>query len=77
MTVGSRWIARSIRVCSTAGLLLYRIITIPARFRLRKARQKALERATEIVTAMEKAWHAARGRTINPSRLRELDRFVT
>ena len=45
MTVGSRWIAQSIRVCSTAGLLLYRIITIPARFRLRKARQKALERA--------------------------------
>jgi hypothetical protein len=39
---------------------------------LRKARQKALEKATEILNAMEKAWHAARGRTINPNKLREL-----
>ena len=52
--------------------VLYRIITIPARFRLGKARQKAAEKATEILTAMEKAWHAAKGRTISPSRLREL-----
>jgi hypothetical protein len=52
--------------------VLYRIITLPARIRLRKFRLKAAEKASEILIAMEKAWHAARGRTINPSQLRNL-----
>ena len=64
--------AAGVTISIWALYVLYRIISIPARFRLRKARQKAAEKATEILTAMEKAWQAARGRTINPSRLREL-----
>jgi len=52
--------------------LTYRLFTIPARFRLRKARKRAAEKAVETLTAMETAWHAARGQIINPSRLREL-----
>jgi hypothetical protein len=48
--------------------IAYRIIKIPARWRARKLRKKV----AECVAAMVKAWHAARGRTINPSRLKEL-----
>jgi hypothetical protein len=52
--------------------VLYRICIIPARLRLRKARREAATKASEILTAMMKAWRAAQGKTINPSRLRDL-----
>jgi hypothetical protein len=64
--------AAGVTISIWALYVLYRIITIPARFRLRKARKKAAEKAVEILTAMETAWHAARGQIINPSRLRAL-----
>ena len=52
--------------------VLYRICTIPARLRLRKARKEAATKANQILTAMNKAWQAAREKTIHPSRLRDL-----
>ncbi len=48
--------------------LVYRLATLPAAFRVRGARRKA----TEIVQALLKAWSAARGNVVNPSRLKEL-----
>ena len=48
--------------------LAYRLIMIPAAFRIRRGRRKA----TDIVQALLKAWSAARGNVINPSRLKEL-----
>ncbi len=52
--------------------VLYRVILIPAQWRARKARRKMAEGADEVINAMMKAWVAARGSTVNPSRLKEL-----
>lgn len=52
--------------------ILYRIVMIPARWRLRKARREAAAKADEIMRAITHAWWASRGSTINPSRLKEL-----
>jgi hypothetical protein len=52
--------------------VLYRIIIIPARWKLRSARRVAAKKAEEIITAMLKVWRAARHSTINPARLKEL-----
>jgi hypothetical protein len=52
--------------------VLYRLIMIPAWWRLRKARRDAAIRADELFRTLLAVWGAARGRTINPSRLKEL-----
>jgi len=54
--------------------VLYRLLTLPARLRLQKARRAAAEKAQDMLRTMMAAWAAARGRTINPSRLKELVR---
>jgi hypothetical protein len=64
--------AATVTISIWALYLLYLLVTIPSRFRLRKARKKAAEKATETLTAIEKAWSAARGKTINPTQLRNL-----
>jgi len=52
--------------------VVYRLIMIPSRWRLRRLREKAAETTANRVTAIVKAWNAARGSAINPSRLKEL-----
>jgi hypothetical protein len=52
--------------------VLYRLVTIPTRWRARRARRAAADKANELLEAMLKAWSASRGSTINPSRLKEL-----
>ncbi|NGO51563.1 hypothetical protein [Allomesorhizobium camelthorni] len=52
--------------------VLYRLVVIPARWRRRKVRREAAVKADEIIQAMLHAWLAARGSTINPTRLKEL-----
>lgn len=54
--------------------ILYRILMIPTRWRLRKARRAASAKADEIIHAITHAWSASRGSTINPSTLKELVR---
>lgn len=52
--------------------VVYRLIMIPVRWRARKFKEKIATTVADRLTAMVKAWHAARGHTINPSRLKEL-----
>jgi len=52
--------------------VLYRIASIPIRWRAHKVRQKVAEQVVNRVAALGAAWQAACGRTINPSRLKEL-----
>jgi hypothetical protein len=52
--------------------VVYRLIMIPAGWRNRRLRGKAAEKLNERLEAMMKAWNAARGAAINPSRLKEL-----
>lgn len=60
-------------VAAVWGLyVLYRIFTIPARLRLRGLRIKAGALAHARYSAIMQAWQAARGSTINPTRLKEL-----
>ena len=48
------------------------LIMIPVRWRARKFKEKIATTVADRLTAIVKAWHAARGHTINPSRLKEL-----
>ena len=52
--------------------VVYRLIMIPVRWRARKFKEKIATTVADRLTAIVKAWHAARGHTINPSRLKEL-----
>jgi hypothetical protein len=52
--------------------VLYRLITIPNRWRQRTATRNARSKAEKILIAMTQAWNAARARTINPTRLKEI-----
>jgi hypothetical protein len=60
----------------TSGLwdlyVFYRLVMIPFRWRRRGLRKAAAERAAERLRAMVNAWNAARGTTMNPTRLKEL-----
>jgi hypothetical protein len=52
--------------------LLYRLVSLPEQWRARSARREMAKSADENVRALLKAWQAARGHMISPTRLRQL-----